>query len=290
MQKPTIIVSGKNGQLGNELRDASALFSQFHYHFFGRDDLDITNGTAIESILKKYKPSYFLNAAAYTAVDKAETEQEAAHLTNAEAAGTVARVCNNYDTRLIHISTDYVFDGTSKTPYREDDITSPVNYYGFSKWMGEQLARENYPSTIIIRTSWVYSVYGQNFVKTMLRLMKERSDISVVNDQTGSPTYAKDLAEIILNLIVDCEQKTRTYSHGIYNFSNEGVISWYDFACAIKEIKNLACNVHPIPTAQYPTPAKRPAYSVLNKEKIQKTFGVKLKPWKQSLEECLSKL
>lgn len=290
MQKPTIIVSGKNGQLGNELRDVSVLFPQFQYRFFGKDDLDITNSSTVETIFKKYKPSYFVNAAAYTAVDKAETEQEAAYLTNAEAAGIVAKACNSYNTLLIHISTDYVFDGTNTIPYKEDNATKPINYYGFSKWMGEQLALENNPATIIIRTSWVYSVYGHNFVKTMLRLMKERNDINVVNDQTGSPTYAKDLAEAILQIIANCQLSIAHFSRGVYNFSNEGIISWYDFACAIKEIKNFSCNVHPITAAQYSTPAKRPAYSVLDKEKIQKTYGIILKHWKQSLEECLGKL
>ena len=289
MQKPTIIVSGKNGQLGNELQDACVLFPQFNYRFFARDELDISNCNAIEKIFKKYKPQYFINAAAYTAVDKAETDQESAYLINAEATGNIAKICNQYNTKLIHVSTDYVFDGTGKEPYKENDTTNPVNYYGYSKWTGEQLALENNPHAIIIRTSWVYSVYGNNFVKTMLRLMKERKELNVVNDQVGSPTYAKDIAEAIFQIISKAD-KTKNFHYGIYHFSNEGIISWYDFAMAIKEIKKFDCVVHPIPTSQYPTPAKRPAYSGMSKEKISKTFGIILKDWKQSLEECLSKL
>jgi len=289
MQKPTIIVSGKNGQLGNELQDASVLFPQFNYQFFGRDELDISNSNAFEKIFKKYNPQYFINTAAYTAVDKAETEQEAAYLINAEALSNVAKICNQHNTKLIHISTDYVFDGNGKEPYKEDDETSPVNYYGFSKWIGEQLALENNEQTIVIRTSWVYSIYGNNFVKTMLRLMKDRKELNVVNDQIGSPTYAKDIAEAILQIVIKSNE-TKSFHRGIYHFSNEGIISWYDFANAIREMKKLDCIVQPITTAQYPTPAKRPAYSVMSKEKICETFDIALKDWKESLEECLSKL
>ncbi|HXL57590.1 MAG TPA: dTDP-4-dehydrorhamnose reductase [Chitinophagaceae bacterium] len=290
MQKPTILVSGKNGQLGNELQDASVLFPQFHYRFFGRDELDICNINVLEKIFEKYKPAYFINTAAYTAVDKAEAEQEAAYLINAEAVCTIAKICSRYSTVLIQLSTDYVFDGNNKQPYKEEDATNPVNYYGYSKWMGEQLALENNPETIVIRSSWVYSVYGHNFVKTMLHLMKERATLNVVNDQFGSPTYAKDLAEAILQIITNCSLLIANCLPGIYHFSNDGVISWYDFATAIRDIKKLNCLVQPITTAQYPTPAKRPAYSVLNKEKIQSTFHIVLKNWRGSLEECLGKL
>jgi dTDP-4-dehydrorhamnose reductase len=287
MQKQTIIVSGKNGQLGSELQDASGLFAQFHYRFFTKDELDICNNSALEKIFAEHKPSFFINTAAYTAVDRAETEREAAYLINAEAVGTIAKTCRSYNTTLIHLSTDYVFDGNNNQPYKEDDTTNPINYYGYSKWMGEQLALQNNPDTIILRTSWVYSVYGNNFVKTMLRLMKERSTINVVNDQYGSPTYAKDLAKAILQIIANAQSN---FHAGIYHFNNDGVITWFDFATAIRDIKKLNCSVQPITTAQYPTPAKRPAYSVFNKEKIQKTFHVGLKNWRDSLEECLSKL
>jgi dTDP-4-dehydrorhamnose reductase len=290
MQKRTIIVSGKNGQLGNELQDACRLSPQFSFQFFSSDELNISDKKSLEKIFSKYQPSYFINAAAYTAVDKAESEQELAYLVNAEAVGNIARACKMHNTKLIHLSTDYVFNGKSDQPYKEDDATDPINYYGYSKWMGEQLALENCAQAIIIRTSWVYSIYGHNFVKTMLRLMNERKEISVVNDQIGSPTYAKDIAEAILKIIGNGELSMVNFIPGVYHFSNEGTLSWYEFAKAIKEIKRLNCMVHPIPTSKYPTPAKRPAFSVMSKKKIQKTFGISLNNWKQSLEECLSKL
>jgi dTDP-4-dehydrorhamnose reductase len=185
----------------------------------------------------------------------------------------------------VHVSTDYVFDGNGTSPYKEEDKTEPLNYYGYTKWMGEQLALQNNPQTVVIRTSWVYSAYGNNFVKTMIRLMKERTDINVVADQFGSPTYAKDLAEAIMQIIAQ-----NNFQPGIYHFSNSGEITWHTFATAIKNAKHFACNVHAIPSSQYLTPAKRPAYSVMNKEKIQSTFHIQLKPWQHSLAECLEKL
>lgn len=285
MEKPVIIVSGKNGQLGNELKDAAVLFPQFDFHFFDRVELDIASTDAVNAVFEKYKPAYFINTAAYTLVDKAETEQEQAYLINAAATGDIANACKAYNTKLIHISTDYVFNGNGSEPYNETDATDPVNYYGYTKWMGEQLALNNNLVTIVIRTSWVYSVYGNNFVKTMLRLMKDRSDFNVVSDQFGTPTYAKDLAEAIMQII-----SQDNFQPGIYHFSNEGAINWYEFATAIKDIKQLNCTVHPIPSSQYPTPAKRPAYSVMSKEKIKSTFNIRLKPWQQSLAECLEKL
>jgi len=285
MEKQVIIVSGKNGQLGSELKDIAALYTQFDFYFFDRTELDIANAEAVNTAFEKYKPSYFINTAAYTAVDKAETEQEQAYLINAEAAANIAKAGKVYGTKFIHISTDYVFNGKSNHPYKEDDITDPVNYYGCTKWMGEQLALQNNPQTIVIRTSWVYSVYGNNFVKTMLRLMKERTDISVVNDQFGSPTYAKDLAEAIMQVI-----EQNNFQPGIYHFSNDGEINWHTFATAIKKVKQLSCNVHPIPSSQYPTPAKRPAYSVMSKDKIQSVFHIQLKAWEESLAECLKHL
>ena len=290
MQKQTIIISGKNGQLGNELQDAALLFPQFHYRFFGKDELDISNASALEKLFKKYKPFCFINTAAYTAVDKAETEQEAAYSINAEATGVIAKACNRFSAKFIHVSTDYVFDGKGNEPYNEDDKTNPVNYYGYTKWMGEKLALENNPETMVIRTSWVYSVYGNNFVKTMLRLMKDRKELNVVNDQFGSPTYAKDLAETILQIITDLQLNDHQSNYGVYHYSNEGAISWCDFATAIRDIRQLDCNVNGIATAQYPTPAKRPGYSVMSKEKIRSIFNVEIKHWKQSLQECLAKL
>lgn len=285
MEKQVILVSGKNGQLGHELNDLTGNYLQFEFHFFDRTELDIANTEHIIAAFEKFRPSYFINTAAYTAVDKAQAEQEQAYKINAEAVGNIAKACSQYNTKLLHVSTDYVFDGNGKKPYTEEDKTDPLNYYGYTKWMGEQLALQNNRQTIVIRTSWVYSVYGNNFVKTMIRLMKERTDINVVADQVGSPTYAKDIAEAIMQIISE-----NNFQPGIYHFSNDGTISWFDFATAIKQIKNFNCNVHPIPTSQYPTPAKRPAYSVMSKEKIQSVFHIQLKPWQHSLVACLEKL
>ncbi len=290
MQKPTVIVSGKNGQLGKTLQEAADLYPELNLLFYSKAELNISSGVALEAEFKKHQPSFFINAAAYTAVDKAESDQENAYLINTLAPGMIAEVCSRYDATLIHISTDYVFDGKANIPYKENAFTEPVNYYGLSKRKGETLALENNIKTIILRTSWVYSEHGNNFVRTILRLMGERKEINVVSDQFGSPTYAKDLAEVIFKIITIDEalNLSKVSSHyGIYHFSNEGSISWYDFALAIKSIKELDCKVNPISTAQFPTHAKRPAYSVMNKEKIQNVFNVELRRWESSLNECL---
>ncbi len=284
MQK-IIAVSGKNGQLGSELQLLAPSFSEMDLVFVDRETLNLADEHSIESFFKQNKPAFFINCAAYTAVDKAETEKETAYKINAEAVKTIAKHCSIHQTKLIHISTDYVFNGNADKPYEPDDETNPVNYYGYSKWMGEKLALENNAETIIIRTSWVYSPFGNNFVKTMLRLMKERPEINVVNDQFGSPTYAKDLAEVILEII-----KQQAVHAGIYHFSNGGEISWFQFAEAIKNNTHSPCKVNGIPTSQYPTPAKRPHYSVMNKNKIIETYGIAIKPWEQSLRECLKEL
>lgn len=287
-----ILVSGKNGQLGNELKDL-ATQQNLPFIFTDRNDLDISSEPALQEAFDKYQPGFFINCAAYTAVDKAETDQSTAYKINAEAVGNIAKQCNRYHTKLIHISTDYVFDGKGTQPYQTDDKTDPVNYYGYTKLTGEQLAMNNNPQTIVIRTSWVYSVYGANFVKTMLRLMKERKELNVVNDQFGAPTYARDLAEAIMSIVSREWSTGNNPAHGfpgIYHYSNKGNISWYDFAVAIRDIKQLDCVVNPIPTSAYPTPAKRPAYSVFDTIKTVDTFDIRLKDWKDSLNECLSKL
>lgn len=202
---------------------------------------------------------------------------------NAEAAGVLATVCKEYHTKFIHLSTDYVFDGLGTTPYKENGITNPQNVYGASKLEGEKLAVQFDPRTVIIRTSWLYSTFGKNFVKTMLRLMAEKNEISIVNDQTGSPTYAADLARALLQVIASGKWKP-----GTYHYSNEGAITWFDFAVAIKEMTNSKCSIRPIPTAGYETPAKRPVYSVLDTSKITAVYGIQIKYWKDSLRECLS--
>lgn len=280
-----ILVSGSNGQLGSELKELSFDYPGATFTFFSRDELSIIDKEALQAAFKVYGPRYFINCAAYTAVDKAEEEKSVAFEINGEAVGTIAELCSQYNCRLIHISTDYVFNGTGAKPLSETDNIDPVNAYGASKLMGEQLAFKNNPDSLIIRTSWVYSSYGKNFVKTMIRLMNEKQSISVVNDQIGSPTYAADLAQAILQIIF-----SNKWTPGIYNYSNDGVISWFDFANEIKKIVSSDCVVNPISTEKYPTPAQRPAYSVLDKSKIVDTYGLELKPWKESLKHCLQKL
>ena len=239
----------------------------------------------VRTYFKTYQPQYLINCAAYTAVDRAEQEKDLAFQVNAEAVGVLAAICKENHTKFIHISTDYVFDGTATAPYKEDSLTNPQSVYGASKLEGEKQALQFNPAAIIIRTSWVYSEYGKNFVKTMLKLLSEKDEISVVNDQVGSPTYAADLAEAIMQII-----SAPLWQAGIYNYSNEGIISWYDFAVAIKELIGSTCRINPIPTSQYPTAAKRPAYSVLDKSKIKQAFKIELKDWKQSLASCIANL
>jgi dTDP-4-dehydrorhamnose reductase len=280
-----ILVTGSNGQLGNELRDIASVFPLYEFVFTDVGELSITDNDAVKKIFEEHRPAYLINCAAYTAVDKAESEKELNNQINGVAVGILALASKQNGTKFIHISTDYVFNGTASRPLREDDNVDPVNAYGASKLLGEQLAVENDPETIIIRTSWVYSFYGRNFVKTMISLMNERKSIGVVNDQVGSPTYASDLAQAIMQII-----SSGKWVPGIYNFSNNGVISWFDFANEIKRLIKSSCIVNPLTTEQFPTPAKRPKYSVLDKTKIQETFSIQLKDWEKSLNECIQKL
>ena len=280
-----IIVTGSNGQLGSELKELSPHHSEADFIFFTRNELSIADNVALQNAFQLYQPNYFINCAAYTAVDKAEEEKELASEINGTAVGAIANLCQQNNCRLIHISTDYVFDGLANKPLKESDEVNPVNAYGESKLLGEQLALKNNSDTIIIRTSWVYSSYGKNFVKTMMRLMKEKESIGVVSDQIGSPTYAADLAQAIMQIITQ-----NKWISGIYNYSNAGVISWFDFASEIKSLTNASCVINPITTDQFPTPAKRPAYSVLDKAKVQSTFNIELKDWKESLKVCVDKL
>ena len=281
----TILVTGANGQLGKEFRVLAASYPQYNFLFATKEDLRIEDIEAVKKYFTATPIDFCINCAAYTAVDKAETEKEVAFLINATAVGNLATVCEQFKTQLIHISTDYIFDGAGKQPYKETDDTNPLSVYGQSKLKGEKLAVQFNPSVIIIRTSWVYSSFGNNFVKTMLRLMKERENINVVNDQLGCPTYAADLAQCILKII----EKHAAFHipYPVFNYCNEGVISWYQFATAIKELSNSNCIVNPIPSSQYPTPAKRPAYAVLNTERIKEVFAVVIPAWKESLEKCL---
>jgi dTDP-4-dehydrorhamnose reductase len=286
MTKQTILVTGSNGQLGSELQELAPLYPQYKFCFFSRSQLAIESKEEVERAFALLRPQYIINCAAYTAVDKAETEKSQALAINATAVGLLAEASQRFGAKFIHLSTDYVFDGTTQEPLKEDSAVAPVNFYGESKLRGEQETLKAAPdSSIIIRTSWVYSFYGKNFVKTMLRLMAEKESISVVADQWGSPTYAADLAKAILQII-----ESGRWLPGIYHFSNAGVINWAQFAEAIGELTNSTCKVSFITTEQYPTPAKRPAYSVMDKSKIASVYQIPIRPWKESLQECLQKL
>ena len=281
-----ILVTGSNGQLGSEIRELSINYP-YQFFFMDRTQLDISDTEALEQFILTHAINAIINCAAYTAVDKAETESEQSYAINAHAVNTLASLSKKHAIKLIHISTDYVFDGTHFQPYCENHPINPLSVYGKSKRAGEEALLEVNPTNaIIIRTSWVYSSYGNNFVKTMLRLAKERESLNVIYDQIGTPTYAKDLAYTILEILPKIDTKTVE----IYHYSNEGVASWYDFAKEIISCANLTCKIEPITTEQYPLPAKRPYYSLLNKAKIKKTFGITIPYWKESLKACLSQI
>jgi dTDP-4-dehydrorhamnose reductase len=290
LSKPLVVVTGKNGQLGWELQQLAASIEKvFDLLFIDSDELNLAEPDSISVFFEKHKPAYFISCAAYTAVDKAETEKEIAYTINAEAPGVIASQCEKYDCTLVHISTDYVFNGNGTAPYKTDAPVEPVNYYGYTKAEGEKNVLANNSKTIIIRTSWLYSSHGNNFVKTMLRLMNEKSELKIVSDQVGSPTYAADLADAIINIIVSLKNGKKI-KNNIYHYSNTGVISWFDFAATIRDEAKLNCNVLPITTSEYPTPAKRPAYSVMDTHGITNDFGIGLKEWKSSLRKCMEKL
>jgi dTDP-4-dehydrorhamnose reductase len=283
----SILVTGANGQLGNELRELSMLYADYTFTFVDISELDLSNTEAIWTYFIEKTIDVIINCAAYTAVDKAESEQALAREINTTAIDTLARIAKKKAISLIHISTDYVFDGKNFKPYSETEATNPQSIYGQTKLGGElAMLAINPANSIIIRTSWVYSSFGNNFVKTMLRLGKERDELGVIYDQVGTPTFARDLAQGIMSIIQHPILNTQKATE-IYHFSNEGVCSWYDFAKAIFELSDIHCNVKPIETKDYPTPAKRPHYSLLNKAKIKKTFDITIPYWKDSLKECL---
>ena len=293
-----VLVTGANGQLGQSIQFIANQYPNIQFVYTDFQEMDITNIKNCQAVFAKYQPHFCINTAAYTAVDKAESESDKAHLINAVGPENLAKVCKEFNTILVHISTDFIFDGTSKVPYLETDIPNPKSIYGQTKLDGEIAIQKNWEKHFIVRTSWVYSQFANNFMKTMLRLASERDNLSVVNDQIGTPTNAVDLAEVLMVIIVSSFKfaspvrfhSGQVSSFGIYNFSNEGQCSWYDFANEIFHQKGIKIDLKPIPTSAYPTPAKRPAYSVLDKTKIKSTFDIKINDWQTSLRVCLNLL
>jgi dTDP-4-dehydrorhamnose reductase len=288
-----VLVTGGSGQLGQALQSIAGNYPSIDFVFCNSSELDITNLEQCKKVFNQHKPNFCINSAAYTAVDKAESEPEKAFAINVNGAENLAKVCKENNTILLHISTDFVFDGTSislsvTTGYKETDIPNPQSVYGQTKLDSEQAIQNIWEKHFIIRTSWVYSEFANNFMKTMLRLASERDSLSVVSDQIGTPTYAVDLAEVLVTIILS--PFTQNPNYGIYNFSNEGQCSWYEFAAAIFQQKGISIDLQPIPTSAYPTPAKRPAYSVLDKTKIKQVFDLEIKNWKDSLQTCLEKI
>jgi len=283
-----ILVTGANGQLGSEIQKLANEYNKFAFMFTDAEDLDITEPQALTDLKKTNKFDFIINCAAYTAVDKAEEDISTATKINQTAVKNLVTFANQQNAFLLHVSTDFVFDGKKNVPYIESDPCKPVSAYGQTKYNGELEALE-YERTIVIRTSWLYSLHGNNFVKTMLRLGQEKESLGVVYDQTGAPTFAGDLAKAILDIITISIEKGNMPS-GLYHYSNAGVASWYDFAHAIMQIKQLKCKIKPILTHEYPTPAKRPAFSVLNCKKIKSTFNLEIPHWQDSLNKCLNQL
>jgi len=280
-----ILITGCNGQLGNEMQLLEKEHSQHTYYNTDVAELDITNQAAIEQFVEEHHIDGIVNCAAYTAVDKAEDNEELCQKLNAEAPAYLAHAVGKRGGWMIQISTDYVFDGTNHTPYTEDEDTCPNSVYGRTKLVGELNVQKLCEQSMIIRTAWLYSTFGNNFVKTMIRLGKEKPELGVIFDQIGTPTYARDLARVIMTAI------EKGIVPGIYHFSNEGVISWYDFTKAIHRLAGITtCHVRPLHTAEYPTPAARPHYSVLDKTKIKQTYGIEVPYWEESLKECMEKL
>ena len=281
--KGKVLVTGANGQLGSELK--RTVLQNYEYIFTDIAELDLLNREELEQFVIENCVSCIVNCAAYTAVDKAESEVEKAESVNIQAVRHLAEICREHKVKLIHISTDFVFDGNANSPYKEHCTTNPLSVYGRTKLEGEQALGRLLPDSIIIRTSWLYSSYGSNFVKTILRLGSERDELGIIFDQLGTPTYAYDLACCIVEII-----NSGLHQHGIYHYSNEGMASWYDFAVNILDIAGIACKVKPIPGTQYPTPAARPAYSIMDKTKIKQDFGITIPYWRDSLVACLGKM
>ena len=284
-----VLVTGAKGQLGSDLKDLAINLPNIKFFFIDIDDLDISNSDETKKYFASNTFNFLINCAAYTAVDQAETDKENAFKVNALAVKNLISGIHPFQTKLIHISTDYVFRGDHDLPYTEDFLTEPQNNYGKSKLAGEEEALM-YPDAMIIRTSWLYSSYGHNFVKSILKKGRENEELKVVNDQLGSPTYSGHLAEAIIQIINSDLKKEISFTPGIFHFTNTGVCSWYEFALKIKEYANLPCRIKAVPSKHYPLPAKRPAYSVLSKEKIISTYKLKIPGWEKGLRDCLKQL
>jgi dTDP-4-dehydrorhamnose reductase len=290
-----ILITGANGQLGKEMQNLIGMVPDCNFMFTDREQLDLTNLTQMKQLFEKYHFAYCINAAAYTGVDKAENDAEKAALVNITGVKNLAEICTQYDATLLHISTDFVFDGTKSFWYNEQDTTNPLSVYGKTKLAGEEVIRVTCPKHIIIRTAWLYSSYGNNFVKTMLRLAAEKPAISVVADQTGTPTYARDLAKLLMtitNFLYQQKLQNLDLSQyfGLYHYSNEGTASWYDFAKATLDLSGLQTPIKPLQTADYPTAAVRPKFSVLDKSKVKQVFGIEVPHWQESLKKCIAQL
>jgi dTDP-4-dehydrorhamnose reductase len=282
-----ILITGCNGQLGSEFKAIAKNFPLFSFTFTDFDELDITDNNQVDTFIHEIEPDVIINCAGYTAVDKAEDEPEQAMWLNRDGVANLTRACDKYDCYLVHISTDYIFDGKNSRPYREDDIPSPVSVYGLSKLAGEEAMMSCLQKGLIIRTSWLYSSFGNNFVKTILKRCAEKGELSMVSDQFGTPTYARDLAKAILDLLPAAMNSPR---FEILNYSNEGKCSWFDFAREVFAIAGPPCRINPVNTDSYPAKAKRPAYSVLDKSLIRKQFGISIPKWQDSLRECLGEM
>ena len=282
-----ILVSGSNGQLGTELKNLSKEYDMFDFCFTDVEELDITNAEDVTNFITDYSPDYIINAAAYTAVDRAESEEDNAYKINTIATQNLADAAEKVSAKLVHVSTDYVFDGKSHIPYSEEFETNPQSIYGKSKLEGEKAALK-YADSIVIRTSWLYSAHGNNFVKTILKLSRDRDELKVIFDQVGTPTFAGDLAKAIMQMVTSIEESN--FKPGVYHFSNEGVCSWYDFAQAIVKISNNSCNILPIQSSEFKQDAPRPFYSVLNKHKIKSNYNVTIPYWYDSLVKVVNEL
>lgn len=281
-----ILVIGSSGQLASEIKNLQSNFTQHEFRFTSQSEIDIANFESIKSIADNFQPNFIINCAAYTAVDKAESDSERAFEINEKGAENLANIAKNLNAFLIHISTDFVFDGKKSSIYSETDSTNPISVYGLSKLKGEEAIQTSGCDFTIIRTSWLYSSFGNNFVKTMMRLGAEKESLNVVADQIGAPTYCADLAMVILSQL----EKFPLHKNNIYHYSNEGVASWYDFAYEIMQMNQLKCSVQPIPTSGYPTPAARPSFSVMDKTKIKTNFNITIPHWKESLAKCIQQL